>query len=339
MGISHKSKICLAHGSLANPSRGIRGRIARMENLWTVWSRLSDTRIRLGCAWHHASARAPARIHVDVYTETQRRKPSRAGTRTILAGDHNQLAHASCIWPLALTRVAVSTTFVCAPPAGVTDSNARALTGRCIMLHIKRDSCIKKWRMQHVEYYRRDFSRLLSPKRAHEKHVRFQSIRHVDQKSFTVLERSIIIQGMECWWSETVKLHWNGQTSYSLPRVAENCRVPLGCARERDRERERGGGRGRIRYRFDGILGDRFFCNTFEGHIELDLLLPRDHLCQVRAIMNEFWIVTNMFFEASTISHLHIGRCSIYNVFPPVSTLRDNVWAKCFSPRDIKSRC
>lgn len=88
-----------------------------------------------------------------------------------------------------------------------------------------------------------------------------------------------------------------------------------------ERERE---GESDVPFRWD-IAGDRFFCNTFESHIVTSLLLPRDHLCQVRAIMNELWtIVTGVFFEASTIKSLH-WEALVSVTFPPVSISRNNV--------------
>lgn len=144
MGISHKSKICLAHGSLANLEGDSRTDCMNGEPLDCTVAVIRYTHTahgrRLTTARTHTYTYETVRPHV----ETQRRKPSRAGTRTIRRGSQSArscIAHLDpCFDPHGGEHHRLST-----HPAGKTDSNnARALTGRRIMLHIARDSCIKK---------------------------------------------------------------------------------------------------------------------------------------------------------------------------------------------------
>lgn len=75
MGISHKSKICLAHGSLVNLEGDSRTDCMNGEPL--------DYTVAVIRYTHTAALdnRARIRPHVDIHTETQRRKPSRAAQR------------------------------------------------------------------------------------------------------------------------------------------------------------------------------------------------------------------------------------------------------------------
>ena len=91
-------------------SRGIRGRIVWMENLWAIYSRGYPTQY----TYTH--------IHAHAHIPNGGNPRGQAGVqdeREPFAGDHNQLAHASRILaPLASIRVAVNTAFVCAPCGG-----------------------------------------------------------------------------------------------------------------------------------------------------------------------------------------------------------------------------
>jgi len=101
MGISHKSKICLAHGSLVNLEGDSRTDCMNREPLdYTV---AVIRYIQPATLDNDTHAIARVRPHIDIHTETQRRKPSRAGTRTIRRGSQSArscIAHlASCFDP------------------------------------------------------------------------------------------------------------------------------------------------------------------------------------------------------------------------------------------------
>lgn len=126
MGISHKSKICLAHGSLANLEGDSRTDCMNGEPLDYTIAVIRYTHIYTHILKYiqptafdndtHASARA--RPHVDVHTETQRRKPSRAGTRTIRRGSQSARSCIAHLAPCFDPRGGESAAFVCAPRGG-----------------------------------------------------------------------------------------------------------------------------------------------------------------------------------------------------------------------------
>lgn len=102
MGISHKSKICLAHGSLADLEGDSRTDCMNGEPL--------DCTVAV--IRHTHTARPDNHTHASASTWTYHtRKPDGGsprgqGREPWIAGDHNQLAHASRIWPLASIRTA-----------------------------------------------------------------------------------------------------------------------------------------------------------------------------------------------------------------------------------------
>lgn len=110
MGISHKSKICLARGSLASLEGDSRTDCMNGEplNYTVAVIRYTHIRPRLTTIHHHPSSRGR---YTHIHTHARARKPDggspRGQGREPFAGDHNQLAHASRVCPLASIRVAV----------------------------------------------------------------------------------------------------------------------------------------------------------------------------------------------------------------------------------------
>lgn len=211
-----------------------------MENPWTVRSRLPDTYIPPAESCTDAKyARPPT-------WDTQRRKPSRAGTRTIRRGSQSArscIAHlAPCFDPHGTMRR------VCPCTAGEAGSNNdRALTHRMYakyMLQLLKEK---------IKYYRRNFKypQFNSGKWTRLSAMFKESLCH--RWSETLSEEPDFVEC--CWklWSSTWLHIYGWNRTYRFDGVS---------------------------WKVDS------FVIHFEGNRTASLLLTRDHLRRVRDVMN-----------------------------------------------------